>query len=128
MQAIFEHSDEATMTTAQIALAVADLARQGKFGDEIARFYADDIVSVEPEGVPAEARGRAAVAAKVQAWFDDYDVHQVTATGPFVHGDEFIIGLKIQMTPRNGGETILFEEAARYVVRDGKIVEERFYC
>ncbi|MCW3058650.1 MAG: hypothetical protein JWQ02_471 [Capsulimonas sp.] len=84
-------------------------------------------MSIEPEGDAAETHGRAAVAAKVQAWFDEYDVRSVETTGPFVNGNRILIGLKISITPRVGGEPILFEETALYTVDNGRIVEECFF-
>ena len=104
-----------------------EVLRQGKFGEELARYYSDDIVSVEPEGESGVTKGRAAVAAKVQAWFDEYEVRSVETTGPFVNGDRILIGLKISMSPRSGGEPILFEETALYSVKNGKVVEECFF-
>lgn len=101
--------------------------RQGKFGDELARYYSDDIVSIEPGDPPTETCGRAAVAAKVQAWFDEYEVHNVTAMEPLIHGDRIVIVLDINMTARADWQAVSFQEAAMYQVRDGQIIEERFF-
>jgi ketosteroid isomerase-like protein len=44
-----------------------------------------------------------------------------------VHGDQFIVRFTIDTTERATGTRSVMEEAGLYTVKDGKIVEERFF-
>jgi ketosteroid isomerase-like protein len=118
------------MTTAEIATEFAALCKAGKFEEAGTRFWSDDIVSVEPGGPdPAslEARGIAAVTAKGEWWYGNHDIHSVEAAGPFVNADQFIMRFKMDVTIKASGQRMQIDEDGLYTVRDGKIVEERFF-
>jgi hypothetical protein len=43
-----------------------------------------------------------------------------------VHGDQFVVRFKIDMTPK-GGQRMSLDEVGLYTVKNDKIIEERFF-
>ena len=115
------------MTTHEVAKAFTALCASGDHEGAGERFWADDVVSLEPmDGPMARIEGRAAVRAKGDWWYANHEVHRADAEGPFVHGDRFAVLFDIDVTPK-GGERMQMREIGLYTVRDGRIVEERFF-
>jgi hypothetical protein len=115
------------MTTTEVAKAFAALCAEGKHEEAGARFWADDVVSLEAmPGDMARCAGRAAVKAKGEWWTANHEVHEAQTHGPYVHGDQFALRFVIDVTPK-GGARIRMEEVGVYTVRGGKVVEERFF-
>jgi ketosteroid isomerase-like protein len=116
------------MTTREIAEAFAALCKEGNHQEAGARFWSDDIVSIEAmEGPMARIEGRAAVEGKSAWWYANHEVHSAVTTGPFVHGDSFALIFDIDVTPKQSGQRMQMKEVGLYTVRDGKVVEERFF-
>ena len=118
------------MTTIDIANKLVSLCREGKDHEAQRLLYAEDAVRVEasaPAGQDPEMKGLAAIRAKAEWWYANHEVHQVTITGPWPHGDRFILGFKIDVTPKATGQRFQMEEMALYTSRDGKIVREEFF-
>lgn len=110
-----------------VAKELTALVRAGKFEEAMARFYADDIVSIEAAGPEPVATGIAAVQRKGE-WFDaNFTVNGVEVEGPFVNGEEFAILMRVDVTPKDGSPRHTMEEVGVYSVRDGKIAKERFF-
>ncbi len=115
------------MTTLEIANAFAALCAKGQLIEAARAFWSDDIVSIEPwPSDKAVLRGRDAVEAKQAWWSENNEVHGVEVQGPFINGDQFALRFTLDCTPR-GGARAKMEEVALYTVRDGKVVEERFF-
>ena len=115
------------MTTQELANAFTQLCKQGEFEEAGKRFWSDEVVSLEPmTGEMAEAKGRAAVQAKGVWWYANHEVHSVKVEGPYVHGDQFVVRFTMDVTPR-GQARLSMDEVGVYTLRDGKIVEERFF-
>lgn len=115
------------MTTHEVAKAFTALCASGDHGGAGARFWADDVVSLEPmEGPMARLQGPAALRGKSEWWFANHEVHSEGVEGPFVHGDQFSVVFEMDVTPK-GGDRMQMREVALYTVRDGRIVEERFF-
>jgi ketosteroid isomerase-like protein len=120
----------AAMTTLSLANSLVDMCRQGKEEQLWAEFYSPDIVSVEAGAAPgtsAESVGLAALRAKSAWWYDNHEVHSVKTTGPWPHGDRFIVGFEMDVTTKATGQRFQMEEKALYTVKDGKIVREEFF-
>jgi ketosteroid isomerase-like protein len=118
------------MTTMEIGKTLVELCQQGKNFEAIDTLYADDVVSVEagaPPGMSAETVGKAGVLAKGQWWIDNHEVHSGETTGPWPHGDQFIVGHRYDVTFKQSGQRFVMEEMALYTVADGKIVREAFF-
>jgi ketosteroid isomerase-like protein len=73
------------------------------------------------------SRGKAAAAAKGEWWSGAHEIHETQVRGPFVHGDQFTVGFHMDITVKATGERHSMDEVALYTVKDGKIVEERFF-
>ena len=55
------------------------------------------------------------------------EVNSFKAEGPFFHGDQFALLFHVDVTRKADKERIKMDEVALYKVKDGKIVEERFF-
>lgn len=115
------------MTNQELANAFTDLCKKGEFDEAGKRFWSDEIASIEPmEGEMSNIKGRAAVEAKGAWWYANNEVHNVVVEGPYVHGDQFVVRFKMDLTPK-GQARVSMDEVGLYTVRDGKITEERFF-
>lgn len=115
------------MDTSEVAKAFAALCKAGNFEEAGERFWAEDVVSLEPmEGPMARLEGRAAVKGKSDWWYKAHEVHSAEAEGPFVHGDQFALRFALDVTARESGQRFQMTEIGLYTVRDGKVVEEKF--
>ncbi len=116
------------MTTGETAAAFTELLRQGDHKGAAERFNAPDIVSIEAmDGPMARVQGTDAVKAKSDWWYGAHEVHSAQAHGPYVNSDQFIVRFDLDVTVKETGERTQMSEAGLYTVRDGKIVEERFF-
>jgi ketosteroid isomerase-like protein len=115
------------MTTAEIAADFAAMCIRGDWDAAGAKYWSPDIVSIEAAGPDPIARGLDAVHAKGEWWYSNHEIHSVEAAGPFVNGDQFIMRFKMDLTFKPTGERTQMEEEGLYTVKDGKVVEERFF-
>ncbi|EAQ29623.1 hypothetical protein NAP1_02585 [Erythrobacter sp. NAP1] len=89
-------------------------------------YWSDDIVSLEPTDDPmARVEGREALIQKHQWWEDNAEMHSSSMQGPYVFGDQFAVRYTMDVTM--DGERSQMAEVGVYTVKDGKIVEERFF-
>src|SRR5918992_2289600 len=120
----------APSTTAAIAHELVALCRAGRNSEAIEKFYAPDIVSVEPVGneqMPAEMSGIEAVRRKNAWWEANNEVHAVQVNGPFLGDDQFAVQYAWDATFKPTGQRLQMTEMALYTVKDGKIVREQFF-
>lgn len=118
------------MTTAEIAADFAAMCIRGEWDAAGKKYWSPDIVSIEPggpEGMDPVSRGLEAVHAKGEWWYSNHEIHSFEAAGPFVNGDQFIMRFKMDLTFKPTGERTQMEEEGLYTVKDGKVVEERFF-
>lgn len=116
------------MNTEAIARRLVELCRKGEFGRAHDELYADDAVSLEPEGSPwPPARGMAAIREKTRRFEASVEaIHGVAVGDPTVAGNWFSLSMGLDMTPK-GGARMTFDEICLYRVRNGKIVSEQFF-
>lgn len=116
------------MSIQDIAKAFTDLLKSGQHELAAERFNSPDIVSIEAmDGPMAEVRGTAAVKAKGEWWHANHEMHGGESFGPFVNGNQFAVRFTLDVTAKESGQRMQMEEIGLYTVKDGKIVEERFY-
>jgi ketosteroid isomerase-like protein len=115
------------MTASDVAAEFAALCKAGKLDEAGERFWSADVVSIESFGENPVSRGLAAVKAKGEWWYANFEVHDVKTVGPYINGDTFILNFTIDCTVKATGERSVSDEMALYTVRDGKVVEERFF-
>ena len=92
--------------------------------------YADDIVSIEGQGtdeMPARMEGIDAIRGKNKWWYENNEIHEVSATGPFIghREDQFVVQFDLDHTPK-GGERNKLIEVGLFTVKDGKVAQEEF--
>jgi len=120
-------------STLDIGKKLVALCKAGKTTEAVESLYAPNIVSVEAEPMPdgkQRLEGIAAVRGKNEWWVKNHEVHKMEVTGPWPHGDRFVVNFKIDVTPKAGpmsGKRFTMEEAALYSVKNGKIVQEEFF-
>ncbi len=115
------------MDTAQIAKDFTAALKAGDFA-KAESLWSDDVVSYEAQDGPMrEVRGREAVHGKGDWWTANHDVHGFETSGPFLNGDQFALRFKMDVTRKASGERVQMDEVGLYTVRDGRIVEERFF-
>lgn len=119
------------MNTQQIADRLIELCRRGEFSRALEELYAQDAISLEPEGAPTgplgNVRGLDAIRKKGKAFDETYEeIHAVTVSEPLIAGDFFSVVMGMDVTWKQGGRRSM-EEICVYRVRDGKIVLEQFF-
>jgi ketosteroid isomerase-like protein len=115
------------MNTQDLAKNFTEMCTKGEFDAAGKKFWSDEIVSREPmTGDMAELKGRKAVEGKGEWWYSNHTIHNVKVEGPYVHGDQFVVRFKMEVTPK-GGKRMNLDEVGLYTVKNGKIVEERFF-
>jgi hypothetical protein len=118
------------MTTLEVGKKLVELCQQGRNHEAMETLYAHDIVSVEPAGMPglpAEARGMAALAAKGKWWADNHVIHSAKTEGPYPNGDRFVVRFIYDVTNKPSNRRITLDEMALFTVKDDKIVHEEFF-
>lgn len=112
--------------TQDIAKDLVAMCRQGKFDEAGEKYWADDVLSVEPGEAPL-SRGKQAAHAKGEAWAAANEIHGFEVGGPYVNGDQFVVRFSIDQTQRATGTRMKLDEVGIYTVKNGKIAEERFF-
>lgn len=116
------------MTPTEIANRLVELCRGGEHAKAQAELYANDAVSIEPEGVPNNvSKGREALAAKVVYWEKCFEVHENICGDPIVAGPFFSVRMGADVTEKESGKRFTMEEIAVFQVKEGKIVSEQFF-
>jgi ketosteroid isomerase-like protein len=115
------------MSTQDVAKQFADALKAGEYL-KAEEFWSDDVVSIEAQpGEMQEVRGKEAVHRKGEWWVANHEVHKFETHGPYVNGDQFALRFAIDVTQKQSGQRVAMDEVALYTVRDGKVVEERFF-
>src|SRR5690348_8011992 len=115
------------MAINEVAHGLVDLCRKGQFEEATTRYYAQDIVSVEAAGDPAETQGLAAVLERTKWFFENHELQNGQVDGPYINGDQFVVRFKVDVTPKATGQPTTLEEVGVYTVKDDKVVHERFF-
>lgn len=115
-------------SVAEIAADCVALSNGGDLDGMGAKYWADNVVSLEPgEGPMARAEGIPALKAKAEWWYGAHDIHSIETGGPYIHGDQFGIRWTMDLTRKADGQRFQMDEIGVFTVRDGKIVEERYF-
>lgn len=120
------------MTALELGRALVEMCKRGENREAKQRFYAADVVSVEPYPIPgsprpAETRGIQDAIAKGEAFGANFELHHAQIEGPWPHGDQFIVRFTYDVTRRASGERLKLDEMALYTVAGDKIVREAFF-
>lgn len=115
------------MSIQTIAHDLVKMCKEGKFAESGEKYWADDVMSIEPMGEHAEIKGKAAVRSKGEAWEKAHQVHSAHVEGPYINGNQFAVRFKLDITEKASGKRQSMEEIALYTIRKDKISEERFF-
>lgn len=116
------------MSVESVAKSFADLCKAGHLDEAGEKYWSPDVVSIEAMDGPMQTvRGIEGVRAKGAWWYANHDVHKVETHGPYLNGDQFSLRFTMDITPKATGQRMQSDEVALYTVKDGKIVEERFF-
>ena len=118
------------MSTIEVANQLVALCRQGKNDEAVSTLFADDAVSVEAVAMPGgsqEASGIAAIKGKGEWWRANHEIHAASVTGPWPHGDRFVVGFQYDVTFKPTGQRMQMDEVGLFTIQDGKIVREEFF-
>lgn len=116
------------MTTAELAKDFVALLKDQQHEAAAERYNAEDIASFEAmDGPMAVCRGKAAVKGKGEWWTANHEVHRMDVAGPFVNGEQFAVHFDGEVTVKETGARLAMSEMGLYTVKNGKIVEERFF-
>ena len=114
-----------------VAGKLAECCNSGREAEALETLYAQDCVSVEALAMGdagREAQGLDAIKGKHDWWYGAHDVHQVSAEGPFLFGDDqFSLVFDMVVTNKESGERMQAKEVGVYTVKDGKLVREEFF-
>jgi ketosteroid isomerase-like protein len=115
------------MSVEKVAKEFTEALKTGDFA-KAESYWADDVVSIEAQtGDMAEVRGKEAVHGKGEWWTANHEVHRFDTRGPYLNASQFALHFSMDITRKQSGERITMDEVALYTVRDGKVVEERFF-
>lgn len=119
------------MSAIEIGTQLVALCNEGNSLEAIEKFYDEKIVSIEGQGtdeMPARMEGIDAIRGKSQWWFDNHEIHESTAQGPFCghRDDQFAVLFEMDITLKSSGERSQLREVALYTLSNDKIVQEEF--
>lgn len=117
------------MTTQEVADQYVAYMQQGKFAEALTDLFADNAVSIEPEGTPMQrSEGMEAIKQKGVRWADM--IEEAHGGGcsetAMVAGNHFTVTMWNDSTMK-GRSRHKMEEVCVYEVQDGKIVKEQFF-
>ena len=116
------------MTIESIANRLVEICRAGNWTDAYRELFAADAKAYEMEGLPDRiTEGVDALITKGEAHAANWDtVHEVVVTDPLIFNNFFSVGMRIDVTRKDGTREAA-EEMCVYEVKDGKIIAERFF-
>lgn len=124
-------TQEATLTTQEVANRFYQLAQENKFDQIQDELFAREAVSIEPDKGPsqglANAEGIEAIKQKGKQFNEMVEqVHGGYCTAPVVGGTHFSVAMGMDVTMKGSGR-VKMDEIAVYHVKNGKIVKEQFF-
>jgi len=122
-------TQEAVMTTQDIANRLYELCKAGQYQQAQEELYAEDAISIEPVNSPGpqSVKGRDEIIKKGEEFQNSIEeFHGGDVTAPIVLGNHIALGITLDATFKGMGR-MKMEEIAVYEVKDGKIVKEQFF-
>lgn len=116
------------MTTSHIASRLVELCRANDYLGAQRELYAENAVSIEPEGSPnATVRGLDAIMEKTKAFEQMFEIHGGSIGDPIVAGSFFACTMTLDVTDRKSSQRMTLSEICVYEVGKDKIVREQFF-
>ncbi|MFO0873821.1 MAG: SnoaL-like domain-containing protein [Phycisphaerales bacterium] len=121
------------LATQKVAERLAELCSTGKNQQAIQELYADNarhVEAMEMPGCPRIIEGKATLLQKGEKFAKTTQVHGATCSKPTVNGDQFVCTMTLDCTSSEGpmaGQRMNMSETALYTVKNGKVVEGKFF-
>lgn len=120
------------MSVESVAKKLVSLCREGKFEEAQKALYAQDAVSVEPDGLPPGAlgtvKGLDAIYEKGRKFQESVqEIHGSSISDPVVAGNWFSCSMTLDVTMKEYGRMNMAEICLYHVNKDGKIDREQFF-
>ena len=121
------------LATQKVADRLCELCASGQNLQAIRELYADNarhVEAMEMPGCPRVTEGKAAILQKAEHFAKATTVHGATCGKPMVNGDQFACTMSLDCTASEGpmaGQRMNMSETALYTVRNGKVVEGKFF-
>ena len=122
-------TQDAVMTTYDIANRFHELAQSGDWDQIQNELYADNAVSIEPANSPGlkTVEGKEAIKQKGKQFGEMVEeMHGGYTNEPQVAGNHFAVAMGMDVSMKGQGR-MKMDEIAVYEVKDGKIVKEQFF-
>jgi hypothetical protein len=122
-------TQQAIMTTQEVAARFNELAQQEKWFEIQDEFFADNVKSIDPPHSPyfGYAEGKAAVRKKGEEFVSRItDLHRAYTSEPIVTGNHFAVIREKDITVQPHGR-IQINQIMLYEVKDGQIISEQFF-
>ncbi|MDX2148434.1 MAG: nuclear transport factor 2 family protein [Planctomycetota bacterium] len=121
--------------TAKVANRLHELCNSGKFHDAMLELYADNARHVEAMEIPGSpykrvTEGKANLIKSSEHWMKTTTVYSASCGTPLVNGEHFVCEMKMDCMSHEGpmaNQRMDMSETCLYTVRDGKIVEAKFF-
>jgi hypothetical protein len=114
-----------TTSTLEIGTKLVEYFNSNQHEKIYAELYSPDVVSTEASG--DVAKGMDGINSKNEWWMNTYDVKSCTVEGPWPNGDQFILTFNMTTVEKATGKESTMKEGALYTVKDGKVVDEKFF-
>jgi hypothetical protein len=122
-------TQQAIMTTQEVAARFNELAQQEKWFEIQDEFFADNVRSIDPANSPffGYAEGKAPVRKKGEEFVSRItDLHRAYTSEPIVTGNHFAVTREIDITVTPHGR-IQINQIMLYEVKNGQIILEQFF-
>ncbi len=124
-------TQEAIMTTQEVANRFYQLTRENKWMDIQEELYGQNAESIEPAHAASfglkNAKGLDAIRQKGEAFNNMVEeMHGGYCSEPVVGGTYFSVAMGMDVTMKGAGR-VKMDEIAVYEVKDGKIIKEQFF-
>lgn len=121
------------LATEKVAKRLVELCAAGKFDQAMKELYADNarhVEAMEMPGCPRVIEGKKALLEKGEKFAKITTVHGASCGKPLINGDQFTCSMTMDCTSSEGpmaGQRMNMSETALYTVKNGKIVEGKFF-
>jgi hypothetical protein len=122
-------TQEAVMTTQEIADRLSELFEQGKWAEAQEELFTKDAKSIEPPNSPGmvSVEGLENIKKKGEQFNQMVEeMHGGWCSKALVSGNHIAFGMGMDCTMKGAGR-MKMDEIALYEVKDGKIVKEQFF-
>jgi ketosteroid isomerase-like protein len=119
--------------THRVASRLQELCSTGRYMEALTELYGDDAVHVEAmemPGTPRITKGKPALVKAAEQFAKTTKVYGGSVGTPLVNGDQFVCSMTMDCEHTEGpmaGKRMEMTEHCLYTVRQGKIVEAKFF-